>query len=241
MVESEYKINTIRSKLTTGVTAPYACTIHAVLKYDGKESPYNVYNEQVALRLAQTLHIPVADGVLAATAEGPAYASIKVSPIDLPDMSESDRVRKKVANLYPDESAALVVFDILIGNDDRASNIKVTQLTRHIRMFRAFDHSHALLNIEGDPCECIKRLKSSDIIVQFHPFFEKLSNAALERWVARIVATEDDYIRECCVFGKTFREVTVEMQQSLADALVWRKTNLAAIISSEINRIAPLP
>lgn len=241
MVESEYKIHSIRRKLTTGVTAPYACTIHAVLKYDGEESPYNVYNEQVALRLAQTLHIPVADGVLAATADGPAYASIKVNPIDLPDMSETDREREKVAILYPDESAALVAFDILIGNDDRASNIKVTQRTRHIKIFRAFDHSHALLNIEGDPCECIKRLKSSDMIVQFHPFFEKLSKAALERWVARIEVTEEDYIRECCIFGKNFRDVTETMQHDLADALVWRKANLATIIAREINKIAPLP
>jgi hypothetical protein len=241
MVESEYKIHVIRRQLPKGVTAPHACTLHAILKRDGDESKHCVYNEQVAVRLAQTLHVPVADGVLAATEAGPAYASIQVNPsgIQLPDMLESQASR--AAKLYPNEAAALVAFDLLIGNYDRACNIKVTHQTPHIKIFRAFDHSHALLNIEEDPEISIKRLNSSDMIVRFHPFYEKLSRAALERWIARVSATDDEYISECCVFGKTFRSVTEKMQGDLANALVWRKSNLAAIIAGEISRIAPQP
>ena len=103
------------------------------------------------MRLAQTLHIPVADGVLAATGEGPAYASLEVASPDipLPDLLQSQTVQ--VAEAYPDEVAALIAFDIFIGNRDRMRNIKASTVTPHIQIFKGFDHSHSLLSIEEDP------------------------------------------------------------------------------------------
>ncbi len=48
---------------------------------------------------------------------------------------------------------ALVAFDVWIGNRDRGRNLKASVVTPHLPVFRAFDHSHALLNIEATPEE----------------------------------------------------------------------------------------
>lgn len=240
MQEAPYKIHRIRKQLKIGVTGASPCTLNAILKFDGPESPHCVYNEQVAVRLAQTLHIPIADGVLTTSGDGQVFASLEVaSPgIALPDILKSQI--KQAAARYPEEAAALVAFDILIGNRDRAQNIKASLITPHMPIFRAFDHSHALLTIEEDPNDSISRLHSKDLIVKFHPFFGQISRTSLGIWVDRISSANDIYFEECCRFGRAFRAVTASMQDDLSAALVWRKTNLKKILAGSLAEIAPL-
>lgn len=229
MIESPYKIKSILRQRPTGVTAASSCRLDAVLKFDGPESPFCVYSEQVAVRLAQTLHVPVADGVIAMTGDGHAFASIVIDStgMSLPDMHESQNTA--AAEKYPEQAAALTAFDILIGNHDRARNIKVVLKSPHIRLFRAFDHSHALLNVEATPEESLARLKAIDMIVEYHPFFGTLSKSLFETWLERFAAIDDCYIRECCIFGRPFRAVTEKLQEDLGHALVARKNGLLAI------------
>jgi len=224
-----------------GITQPSFCTLDAILKFDGPESPHCVYIEHVALRLGQTLHIPVADGALTIAGDGLAYASLEVASqgIPLPNLLHAQAA--KAAATYPDEASALLAFDIFIGNRDRYENLKASMVTPHIRIFRAFDHSHALLNIEHDPGDSIARLGSDDLILVFHPFFELVSQPLLETWLDRIAAVDDLYVRECCSFGRRFRDVDLQVQEALADALVLRKTRLKAILAANIQTIRPLP
>lgn len=238
MIPTPYKIHRIRRRTKTGVTAASLCTLNAILKFDCDESPHCVYNEHVATRLAQTLHLPVADGVLTSTGDGPAFASLEVaSPgLSLPDMLESQRA--KTANLYPNEAAALVAFDILIGNNDRGRNLKASLATPHIKIFKAFDHSHCLLTIEEDPEASIRRLHSCDLIATYHPFYSHIRHDLLNDWVIRISAINNLYIRECCQMDKQFRAVTEDLQKKLSDALIKRKSELPAIISKNLGRIA---
>lgn len=217
------------------------CTLNAILKFDGDEIPHCVYVENVALRLAQTLHIPVADGALTMSGDGPAYASLELaSPgIPLPNLLKSQRAH--VAAQYPDEVAALIAFDILIGNWDRGENIKASTTTPHISIFKGFDHSHSLLSIQEEAHKSIARLKSTDLIVKHHPFYNLVSRSRLEAWAKRISMKDDLYIRECCLFGRPFRGVDQQMQNALGEALVWRKRSLKLIIARHIAQITPLP
>ncbi|MDR7928699.1 hypothetical protein RIE95_17190 [Acidithiobacillus thiooxidans] len=48
-----YKIRRISSTRKSGITTPAFCTLEATLKFDGEEAPHCVYNEYVALRLAE--------------------------------------------------------------------------------------------------------------------------------------------------------------------------------------------
>lgn len=239
MFPTPYKIHRIRRRTKAGITAASFCTLNAILKFDSDESPYCVYNEHVASKLAQTLHLPVADGVLTATSDGPAFASLEVaSPgLRLPDLLESQRI--KVASLYPNEVAALVAFDIFIGNYDRGRNLKASLVTPHIKIFKAFDHSHCLLTIEEDPEMSLNRLKNNDLIVNSHPFYGTVNQHLLKDWIERISAVDKFYIQESCMMGKVFRTVTEQLQQRLAASLIKRKSLLASIVYKYYEKISP--
>ena len=231
MTATPYIIHRINRRTKTGITAASLCTLNAILKFDCDESPYCVYNEHVAVRLAQTLHLPVMDGVLASTNDGPAFASLEIAAtgLRLPNLLDSQGA--KAADLYPNEAAALVAFDILIGNGDRGRNLKASLTTPHIKIFKAFDHSECLLNIEDDPKDSLKRLAdATDLVAQAHPFYGHARNSLLNDWATRISALDDVYIQECCSMGKTFRAVTVDMQQDTAAALIKRKNALLLLL-----------
>ncbi|MDA8151215.1 MAG: hypothetical protein M0003_00640 [Acidithiobacillus sp.] len=236
-----YKIRSISSSRKSGITVPSLCTLDAALKFDSTESPHCVYNEYVAHRLAQTLHVPVAEGVLTTTGDGQAYASLLLhSPgINLPDVLDPQLDR--IAHMYPDMAAALVAFDIFIGNGDRARNLKAALVTPHVRLFAAFDHSHALLGVESNPKNSIRKLTEGELVVRRHPFYGRVQTVFLEGWISRIVALPDGYIRECCGMGKPFRAVSEELQQFLADAMIKRKVALPAIVQGHASFIRSRP
>ena len=206
----------------------------AILKFDSVESPFCVYSEMVALRLAQTFHIPVASGVLTTTGGGEAYASIELgSPgLRLPDLLPPQF--GNAASRYAEEAAALVSFDIFIGNWDRGSNIKASLVTPHLPVFQGFDHEHGLLGVENDPVKSINRLAQPELIVRNHPFYSHVSGTLVTKWANRIFQTDDALIRECCEFKRPLRAVTTDMQEKLADALCERKSALPQIISSSM-------
>jgi len=236
-MSANYKIRSIRKKSLPGVTAPVACSLDAILKFDSAESPYCVYSELVALRLAQTFHIPVASGVLTMTGSGEAYASIELgSPgLRLPDLSPPQYAN--AASHYAEEAAALVVFDIFIGNWDRGSNIKTSLVTSHLPIFQGFDHEHGLLAVESEPLKSIERLARQELIVQNHPFFGHISHTFATKWAERISQSQDEMIRECCELKRPLRTVTTDMQANLANALCMRKQVLPRIISDNMKII----
>lgn len=226
-----YTVRSIRSRPIGGVTKASACTLDGVMKFDGDESPHCVYNEAVGVRLAQTLHAPVADGVLTVSGDGQAFVSLHLAapPDRLPNLHWKQR--DKVAAKYPEEVAALVAFDIFIGNADRARNLKASIANAHLHLFRAFDHSHALLTIYSDNVAgSVAALASKHIIVERHPFYGLLDLDALNRWVGRIKATPEELIAECCLFRRDFRSVSQDLQRDLATALIARKKVLPAIV-----------
>ena len=237
MAEPIYKIHRVLKPASSGVTEASTGALNAILKFDHPASRHCVYNEYVALRIAQTLHIPTADGALTTVGDGLTYASLEVDSIglSLPNMLKSQG--RKVAAAYPSEAAALVAFDIFIGNWDRKQNIKASLHTPGVPIFRGFDHSHALLNIEDDPLRSIARLGSDDLIVKFHPFYLNISDTILNYWVDRIEALPHSLLDECCCYKRDFRSVNQERQNELAAALTTRQKRLRDIIEKHNHRI----
>lgn len=236
-----YSLRKITRRNAKGSTLAVPCSINALLKFDGPEAPHCVYSETVALRLAQTLHIPVADGVVVSTGSGEAYASLEVaSPgMDLPDVLRSQR--RKVAKQYPESSSALVAFDLWIGNWDRESNMKASLVTPHIPLFRAFDHSHALLNVDGSVTRSIQRLRSGELIVQNHPLYGLVKRKSVDAWMTRITSMPRAYIDECCRFGRAFRNVNEHTQARLSNALDERRSMLSAMLRKHARVIFATP
>jgi hypothetical protein len=134
---------------------------------------------------------------------------------------------------YPNEMAALLAFDLLIGNCDRGQSIKAALVTPQIRLFAAYDHSHALLNIEEDPWQSIERLNSEEWIVQFHPCIARVTPEHIEQWIERMSTTPLEYIQECCILGRPFQGVSMDMQEALANALDRRMGILWELFESD--------
>jgi len=241
MPVSTYKLHRIYNCPVPGSTRPARCSVDAILKFDDPESPHCVYNEYVSLRLAQTCHVPVADGGLILCGDGHAFASLELdSPgFPLPDVVPS--LRDEVAERYPNEVAALVAFDVWVGNWDRGEAVKASVGNPHLNLFGAYDHSHALLNIEADPSQSIERLHSADLVVQFHPFYGRVRSDLLEHWLSRICGVSDDTIASVCCFSQPFRGVTLGLQEALGEALCWRKGNIRDIVKNSQKTVRSIP
>jgi hypothetical protein len=232
-----YLVRRLLRQSRKGVTKASYCTMSAILKFDCEETPHGVYNELVALKLGQRLNAPVAAGVLAATSDGQTFASIEAGGpgMVLPDVSDANI--DSIATRYPIGAAALVAFDIWIGNSDRKNNLKAFIASPHIDLFVGFDHGAALLGFEDDPSDQIKRLSSDAVLVNFHPFYQRVSRQGLANWVQRIESITDQEIREACVFGKPFRAVGLTVQVALANALIDRRNRIAGIIQANAQKI----
>lgn len=225
-----YKLSRIGRQLKTGATKPYACRMHGVLKYDCDETPQGVYNELVAVRLAQTLHIPIATGVMADYGCEDAFVSLHVGRSDLKLPNLKTYHRAAAADRYPDEVAALTAFDIFIGNWDRNENL-MASLKSAQKVFSGIDHGLSLLCVDASPAKSLVKLRSADLIVRYHPFYGMVRKDLLMSWSDRIAAAAPRDISECCLCNATVGSVPVELQQKLADALLARQRSLSFIIS----------
>lgn len=238
---ASYSIKRIYKKGPKGITQPRFCAMNAVLKSDSNESPQCVYNERVASALAQTLHTPNAAGVFADTPDQHSFASLQIANpgVALPNIRKS--WISSAAISYPEHVAALVAFDILIGNTDRYQNLKVSLFTKHVEIFSAFDHSHSLLHPYHAPSTSISLFNSNKLIVDTHTFYGHVSRKRLWKWCKRFDDAPDYLIKECCEFGKPINTVDVQTQRKLADALILRKKVLLNIVKSHEHIIKSIP
>jgi len=226
-----YSIRRIYKKQPKGVTSPQFCSINAILKSDGVESPQCVYNELVATKIAQTLHAPNAMGVLTQSESDFLFASLEIAKPNTPLPNIRKSWFQDAATKYPDQVAALIVFDIFIGNTDRYQNLKVSLFNQANPIFVAFDHSHSLLHpYYQNTDDSIGILNSDELIAKNHPFFGLVECQRLDDWCDRLMDAPDYLIRGCCEVGSTFNSVDQNTQAKLAEALVWRKDNIQHII-----------
>lgn len=212
-----------------GATQPALGTIDVVLKFDTIEFPALVYIELVAQRLGSALGVPIADGVLSFLGNTYAYASLMVAPHGLALTKLSPRCADAIATRYPDEAAALTVFDLLVGNWDRSDNVIVALDATPIRMFAGYDHSHALLHVDGDAAVSIARLGQGDLIVRSHPFFGRIERERTLLWASR-VASLPSYVWQRCVAAAPMLGIAADIPVTLGDALQKRAQVLSEVM-----------
>lgn len=212
--------------------------LKAVIKFNElEEAPDNVFNEIVALRLAQRLNVPVTEGVLVSSPRGPLFASLAISDagISLPDLSRKDV--QKCAERYPEQVASLVAFDIWIGNFDRALNVKANLGADAIPVFRAFDHSHCLLNAAAKRSVSMEQLASKALIATAHPFYGLVTRDHLFPWISRIASLHGRLVEESCIHPSLQTLVPLNVQRQLSNALKRRRQVLADIVVSNYSLI----
>ena len=229
-----YKIKQIRQKVSaSSMTEPVRGTLDVVLKQDGDNSHCCVYNEMVALRLAQRLGIPVAMGVPSVGDGGVYFASLIVGglSINLPDVPLNRM--GGVAKRYPNAAAAIFVFDVWILNKDRENNLKANLTTAPTPIVAAIDHEQTLLGVKDDPNESLAALNAMDFPVH-HPLAGHLSVADVQRWTIAVFGLSDEAIIDAVVLGYSVGGVHSRTQQKLAQALIDRRDQISELVNQAL-------
>lgn len=227
------RVRSIGKEVGEGSTAPYYCTLRGVLKFDSTESAPNcVYDELVAMRIGLALGVPIATGALVAAERGEGFASLMLGTVNFKLPNLLDTQWREAASAFPNHAASLLAFDLFIGNIDRSSNLKADIRRRNMNFFAGFDHSHSLLDCKTTVETSLAALNDYSLIVVEHPFYQQRSlfPYRLQEYVQRIQELPDSVIRRACILGDTFRLVTTDIQEELAEALCSRKTILGEIV-----------
>lgn len=233
--------------------------LSAVLKYDHAEAKSQVYAELVANRLALFLGIPVLIGVPARTSTVDSrlrFASIRAAEVglDVYDFTADDRLDPDedpdnapplpegmyrtsgharamtvLAQKYPKETADLAVFDLWIGNEDRALNFKADLVAKDRGVMFALDQGSSLLACRATVDKSLECLSRSDF-PGFHPF-QKLVNARYcGAMIERITSMPDWAIMSATIYDDTVGNVTIAEQVATFEVLIERKRFLGSLV-----------
>ncbi len=225
-----YKIRTLSRKLPGGsMTEPVRGTLDVILKQDSDHSPTCVYNEIVALRLAQRLGVPLAMGVPSVGDGGTYFASLTVGglSINLPNISATRMA--SVAKRYPADAAALFVFDVWVLNNDRADNLKANLTPAAVHLVVGIDHEQTLLGTRGEMRDSLQALGNLEVPRQ-HPLREHVSPGCVAQWIKRIAALDDGAVDEAVVLNFSVGGVHERTQRKLAAVVKTRRDHIADLV-----------
>ena len=233
--------------------------LSAVLKCDHEAAQSQVYAELVANRLALFLGIPVLVGVPAralATDDRLRFAALRAIEVGLdvydftaddrsdPDEDPEDappvpagmyrhaghaRAMTVLAQKYPKETADLAVFDLWIGNEDRALNFKADLGAQDRGLMFALDQGSSLLACRPTVDESLEWLARADF-PSFHAFQKLVDARYCRAMVERISAMPDWAILSATTYDDTVGNVTIDEQVAAYLALTERKRFLGALV-----------
>ncbi len=230
--------------------------IAAVLKGDHHVASAQLYSELVANRLAMFLGIPVLVGVPARRASDDSslrFAALRAAEagLDIYDFTEEDRgedddeglaipegvyrntghvsAMATLCEKYPLEAAAIAVFDLWIGNEDRALNFKGQIRGSERGVMFALDQGSSLLSCRSTIDKSLAEM-ANHFYPAFHPF-QKLVNARLcGAIVERIQSMPDWAIEAASIYQDTVGNVILPDQYQCYEALHQRKAFLGNLV-----------
>ncbi len=140
----------------------------------------------------------------------------------------------------PELCTGILLFDILIANEDRHEANLVTDSVSSPKFIHVYDHDQALLS--GRNSEGVRRLKTlwdhlgitgGSMGGNRHVFLDLLSNAGLfSLWEERIDSIPNWFIDEACDYAESELDVTPEESKTLKAFLKHRKVRISDIIKS---------
>lgn len=230
--------------------------VSAVLKGDHQEANAQLYSEIAANRLAMFLGIPVLLGVPARSSmnvNGLRFAALRAaeSGLDIYDFTDQDRdeydgefvdlpegvyrnaghvtAMAALCERYPFEAAAVAVFDLWIGNEDRALNFKGELRGEKRGVFFALDQGSSLLASAPNINESLQNLSDSSY-PSFHPFQKLVNGRMCGIMVERICSMPDWAIEAATIYLDTVGNVILPDQSQCYEYLRERKTFLGDIV-----------
>lgn len=130
---------------------------------------------------------------------------------------------------YPLEAAAIAVFDLWIGNEDRALNFKGQIRGAERGVIFALDQGSSLLSCRSSVDSSIDLLSRPDY-PSFHPFQKLLNGRYCAAMAERVQSMPDWAIEAATVYQDTVGNVILPDQYQCYEALRERKAILDALI-----------
>jgi hypothetical protein len=139
------------------------------------------------------------------------------------------RAMASLCQKYPFEAAAIAVFDLWIGNEDRALNFKAQIHGEERGVIFALDQGSSLLSCRSTVDNSLASLTEVDY-PSFHPF-QKLVNARYcGAMVERVQSMPDWAIEAATVYQDTVGNVILPDQYQCYEALRQRKAILGQLV-----------
>lgn len=239
MAAGRYKIDHALSALGSGLLKTQSVSVRAVLKYNDKaDAPYCVPNELICGQIGHFLGLPFPPGGIIEDPKDltrPGFISLNFNPSgdEFPPVEPSECV-----NRLPDLSAGLLLFDILVANNDRnKKNISVDWSISPPRMY-AFDHGHALFGaIPDGGQERLNEMRdrlgvSEGMRIQGlgHCLLKYIdTDQHFEKWLKWISLLPDFLIEDLCREAMSYGINQAEAESAI-DFLKYRREHLAVII-----------
>lgn len=226
-----YALKNVRVPVGQGATAPHFGEVSAVIKQDCDESRAQVYSEYVGSKLAALLGVQAAAGVFVAHSRGLRYASLVIAEVGF-SLSDIDHTQaEEVAQRYPVEAAKIAVFDIWIGNFDRAGNLRANLGDSTDNLIVGLDHGACLLS-GGDDVDAALTRMLDQTWPPIHIFGGLVKNCFVQSMVERIQRLSDEAIQEACMLGGTVGSVMPTDQAMLAEVLITRRQWLPEMVAN---------
>jgi hypothetical protein len=224
-----------------GVGEAWYAEVGAVVKTNTAEVPYCVANEYICAEVGRFLRLPLPPSGLM-TMEPDRTTWFASLDFNLRGDSLPPVDAKRCVELCPNESAGVLLFDVLIANADR--NEKNLALNRSVQpcQLSVFDHGHALFgNLAGKGEFRLRKLQNelgvtdeppTEGIVR-HCLLDHVASAELfNPWLGRIAALPDFLIDEACaaVIGLP---ITPAEAAAAARFLKHRRDHLRMIVAAK--------
>lgn len=254
-----YEITGVAKPNQRSTTGALDGQLAAVLKCDHEAASAQVYSELVCNRLAMFLGIPVIMGVPARTAAPDnqlRFAALRAAeaglnvydftdddhsdpddePDDAPPLPEGmfrnaghARAMTELCQKYPLETAAIAVFDLWIGNEDRALNFKAELAGQERGVMFALDQGSALLSCRSTVPHSLVELADPNY-PSFHPFQKLVHPRYCGAMIERIGSMPDWSILSATTYDDTVGNVTLDEQFAAYAALLRRKDFLGSLV-----------
>jgi hypothetical protein len=223
---NQYSIAAIGPLAATTAAKSMHGQLHAFLK-NSKSLKYCVPNEYICAEIGRFLGLPVPPcGLCYLRGHDPehwfASLNFNLSAATLPPVDPIKCVQE-----LPSESTGLILFDILIANDDRHRNNLNMDTSHSPAKISVFDHSHAFFGpVDGKETE---RLEASRDKLRIdrgarHCLLDSISSDTFfSEWIERIKVLPNYLIEQVCEATVPLGMITKEEAEVAKKFLKYRK------------------
>ena len=195
MTNTKYRIVSVGEQLGMGAAGSHYLRISAVAKQNSDKVPYCIPNEFISAEIGRFLGLPVPPCGICRQPEKNAsdwFASLDFN-LEGDTLPPVDPL--KCVTELPRFSTGLLLFDVLIGNNDRHNrNLSVDFLAKPPIM-SVFDHSHALLGHTKDQGKKTLEDSLDNLVLSKHCLLKVLpTDEYFSVWFERIARIPDFFL-----------------------------------------------